>query len=549
MNYKVLYRKYRPDNFESLVDQSYIVRILQNSIVNNKLSHAYIFSGPRGTGKTSTARILAKAINCLDNVNGEPCGKCVNCVNFNDSPDIIEIDAASNNGVDEIRELINNVKLMPSSSKYKVYIIDEVHMLSQSAFNALLLTLEEPPKHVIFILATTNIENVPITILSRCQKFEFSKISNKSMLEQLIKICDIEKINYTTEGLEEIVMLADGGLRDALSMLDQLSKEEKEITLELVAKEVGSISLKSVNELVEYVDKNDINNVINVLNKFKESNISYKIFIKKLIDVLSKNAIEILEGNGEFRLTYKEIKNIIFELNDCILKINISVNPYLLIEMILLSYVNVVEKKDNSKVITENIIEPEKKENKKVEVINNNIEKEEINQVIEEVDEKISLKQEVVSDSLTDIRINNCFCSATKEYLSTLGNKWKKFIGDNNLISLRGLIADTMPVVASKEYLVITNSIDHNVDELNKNLKEIEKEFNESAEVLVKLVIIKENRWKTEKEKYINNLKSGYKYTMLDEEVVKMNVEVEKSDNILENIANDLFDISKIEIN
>ncbi|MEG0976921.1 MAG: DNA polymerase III subunit gamma/tau [Bacilli bacterium] len=549
MNYKVLYRKYRPDNFESLVDQSYIVRILQNSIVNNKLSHAYIFSGPRGTGKTSTARILAKAINCLDNVNGEPCGKCVNCVNFNDSPDIIEIDAASNNGVDEIRELINNVKLMPSSSKYKVYIIDEVHMLSQSAFNALLLTLEEPPKHVIFILATTNIENVPITILSRCQKFEFSKISNKSMLEQLIKICDIEKINYTTEGLEEIVMLADGGLRDALSMLDQLSKEEKEITLELVAKEVGSISLKCVNELVEYVDKNDINNVINVLNKFKESNISYKIFIKKLIDVLSKNAIEILEGNGEFRLTYKEIKNIIFELNDCILKINISVNPYLLIEMILLSYVNVVEKKDNSKVITENIIETEKKENKNVEVINNNIEKEEIKPVIEEVDEKISLKQEVVSDSLTDIRINNCFCSATKEYLSTLGNKWKKFIGDNNLISLRGLIADTMPVVASKEYLVITNSIDHNVDELNKNLKEIEKEFNESAEVLVKLVIIKENRWKTEKEKYINNLKSGYKYTMLDEEVVKMNVEVEKSDNILENIANDLFDISKIEIN
>ncbi|MEG2011487.1 MAG: DNA polymerase III subunit gamma/tau [Bacilli bacterium] len=549
MNYKVLYRKYRPDNFESLVDQSYIVRILQNSIVNNKLSHAYIFSGPRGTGKTSTARILAKAINCLDNVNGEPCGKCVNCVNFNDSPDIIEIDAASNNGVDEIRELINNVKLMPSSSKYKVYIIDEVHMLSQSAFNALLLTLEEPPKHVIFILATTNIENVPITILSRCQKFEFSKISNKSMLEQLIKICDIEKINYTTEGLEEIVMLADGGLRDALSMLDQLSKEEKEITLELVAKEVGSISLKSVNELVEYVNKNDINNVINVLNKFKESNISYKIFIKKLIDVLSKNAIEILEGNGEFRLTYKEIKNIIFELNDCILKINISVNPYLLIEMILLSYVNVVEKKDNSKVITENIIEHVKPENKKVEVINNNIEKEEIKPVIEEVDEKISLKQEVVSESLTDIRINNCFCSATKEYLSTLGNKWKKFIGDNNLISLRGLIADTMPVVASKEYLVITNSIDHNVDELNKNLKEIEKEFNESAEVLVKLVIIKENRWKTEKEKYINNLKSGYKYTMLDEEVVKMNVEVEKSDNILENIANDLFDISKIEIN
>ncbi len=177
MNYKVLYRKYRPETFETLVGQDAIVRILKQSIIDNKISHAYIFSGPRGTGKTSTARILAKTINCQNNSEGVPCNKCENCLNFSTSPDIIEIDAASNNGVEEIRELINNIKLMPTSSKYKVYIIDEVHMLSQSAFNALLLTLEEPPEHVIFILATTNIESVPITILSRCQKLECDKNS------------------------------------------------------------------------------------------------------------------------------------------------------------------------------------------------------------------------------------------------------------------------------------------------------------------------------------------------------------------------------------
>ena len=247
MNYKVLYRKYRPDSFDSLIGQKHIVEILKNSIKENRLAHAYLFSGPRGTGKTSTARILAKAINCRNNKSGFACGECDSCLTFNGNPDIIEIDAASNNGVDEIRELINNVKIMPTSLKYKVYIIDEVHMLSASAFNALLLTLEEPPEHVVFILATTNLESVPITIVSRCQRFEFHRITEDDIVDRLKYVCDSEGIKYEEDGLREIAILADGGLRDALSILDQLSKNEEVITNTLVSNEIGSISNKKID--------------------------------------------------------------------------------------------------------------------------------------------------------------------------------------------------------------------------------------------------------------------------------------------------------------
>ena len=218
--YQALYRKYRPQTLDDVCGQDTIVKIITNSILNNQINHAYLFAGPRGTGKTSIAKIFGRIVNC-QNPNGcIPCGKCPSCLEKNNS-DIIEIDAASNNGVDEIRELRNKVNLVPAFGKYKVYIIDEVHMLTTGAFNALLKTLEEPPAHVIFILATTDPHKIPETIISRCQRLDFKRISDDAIVENLTKIAQKENIDVEKDALYEIARLSAGGMRDSVGMLDQ----------------------------------------------------------------------------------------------------------------------------------------------------------------------------------------------------------------------------------------------------------------------------------------------------------------------------------------
>jgi DNA polymerase III subunit gamma/tau len=254
MSYQALYRVWRPQTFEDVVGQEHITKTLQNALIKNKVSHAYLFSGPRGTGKTSAAKIISKAVNCAQAPTAEPCNECEACLGITNGSisDVIEIDAASNNGVDEIRDIRDNVKFAPSVVRYKVYIVDEVHMLSTSAFNALLKTLEEPPKHVLFILATTEPHKIPLTIISRCQRFDFKRISSDAMVRRMEKITDAQGINVLETALKIIARKADGGMRDALSLLDQaVSYSEEVVNDEAALAVTGAVSQTILSKITK----------------------------------------------------------------------------------------------------------------------------------------------------------------------------------------------------------------------------------------------------------------------------------------------------------
>ncbi len=294
MSSTTLYRKYRPSTFGEVLGQEHIVKTLSNSIANGRIGQAYLFTGPRGTGKTTFARILAKAVNCLDpkshkDIKADACGKCPNCKMIQDGPslDIFEIDAASNTGVDNIRELRETVKLPPSHLKHKVYIIDEVHMLSTGAFNALLKTLEEPPAHVIFILATTEIHKVPETIVSRCQRFDFSRLSLEHIVEKLELIAKSEKVNIEKDALEMIAIAAEGGMRDAESLLGQvISLEDKNITASEVEGILGTTKRQNLQDITTMLLAKDASGALALLNKLVADGYDVEIFNKSLVNYL-----------------------------------------------------------------------------------------------------------------------------------------------------------------------------------------------------------------------------------------------------------------------
>ena len=317
MNHIALYRKYRPKTFDEVIGQDHIAKTLQNQIVNNQIGHAYLFTGSRGTGKTSIAKILAKAVNCLTPDHGSACGQCENCKRLEQENDIniIEIDAASNNKVDDIRQIREKVKFMPVGAKYKVYIVDEVHMLSDSAFNALLKTLEEPPSYVIFILATTEVHKLPQTILSRCVRFDFRLVSVDELAKHLAKVFDKEGIKYDEESLKIIASAGEGSVRDTLSIADSIASYcQGEITKEKALSVLGSTDHELIINFFDKVKDKDVGQVLGLIDQIEKDGKNLAVFSKDLskharnllVCKTCANANEILNLTEDIFAMYKE---------------------------------------------------------------------------------------------------------------------------------------------------------------------------------------------------------------------------------------------------
>ena len=312
MNYTALYRRFRPTNFEEMVGQEHITRTLKNQIIAGRVGHAYLFNGGRGTGKTSSAKILARAINCLNTKNGEPCNECEICKSAisGSLTDIVEMDAASNNSVEDIRQIREEVNFLPTKAKYRVYIIDEVHMLSTGAFNALLKTLEEPPEHVKFILATTEPQKLPATILSRCQRFDFKQISNEDIIKRLKIVCEEMKIEISEGALKIISILAEGGMRDALSILERcLQDGETKIDEDKVKDLVGIPKITYINKIVNSIANKDVNEALNTIEEVTNDGKDIQNFLWEIIKYIKD--ILVYKSSKKLNLYSElELKNI-----------------------------------------------------------------------------------------------------------------------------------------------------------------------------------------------------------------------------------------------
>jgi DNA polymerase-3 subunit gamma/tau len=309
---EALYRKYRPTRFSEIVGQEHIKRLLKNALEKRRISHAYIFAGPRGTGKTTTARIIAKSLNCEKNQYEEPCNECVSCkaIDSGSHLDVIELDAASNRGIDEVRKIRDGVNFTPVMGKYKVYIIDEVHMLTKEAFNALLKTLEEPPEHVVFILATTNPEKIPPTIISRCQVLEFRNISNNEIKNRLREICIKEGYDVTEDALEKIVKKAAGGLRDALSILEQVVRYSGgEVTPETVNEALGLVSEETIDKFIEAILSGNFEDIEGIIDEVYTERGDFDTFLTQVMEKLLENkSAQGIKLASEIYRIQKELK-------------------------------------------------------------------------------------------------------------------------------------------------------------------------------------------------------------------------------------------------
>ena len=548
--YQALYRKYRPKSFDDVVDQKYIIETLKNSILNDKISHAYMFFGPRGIGKTTVAKIFARAVNCTNNSNGNPCEKCDSCIASAEKEcvDIIEIDAASNNGVDEIREIKSKVNLVPNSLKYKVYIIDEVHMLTAGAFNALLKTLEEPPKHVIFILATTDPQKVSSTIISRCQCFSFKRISDDCNVNRLREISDLEKIEIDDETLKQISIYSDGGLRDSLSTLDKLSSYKKgKITVEDFYEINDMVSKSDLEDFYKIIISTDIKQMILKLDKFYSSG-------KNIVEIMNQFLIFLKDKIVDYYLSGTNIdvyrtEQLLVKLNESMFELKKASKPYIYVEILLLDYINTIG--NSNKIISREIIsKDESLGNSSTSVNENSIaevngEPDSVDKVGDEpnsiddsinVDESVNEEKNVSIDSndaesdldylhkLMSVRVHNVLALASKvEKNADLAkiNGLNDYVFDQKIGYIVSEFLNGTLRASSKNGMIISYEYQSVVDQNLNNLESIMEVYSKITTTDKKIVFITDEEWENEKKRYIEFTKSGNKYKIEEEPVVE----------------------------
>ncbi len=573
--YHALYRKYRPRDFESVVGQDIIVKTLKNSIINNNFSHAYMFFGPRGTGKTTISKIFAKSINCLNNIEGCACGKCDMC-NFSFSDecvDIIEIDAASNNGVDEIRELKNNINLVPAKLKYKVYIIDEVHMLSIGAFNALLKTLEEPPEHAIFILATTDQQKVPDTIVSRCQCFSFNRISNNDIVKRLDFVCKKEKLNVDKNVIEKIAILSDGGLRDALGMLDKLSSyTDDKITIDILNDLNGIISDDDIYKLISNIMNGQINEFLSKINEYNNCGKNIIQIIIQIINFLRDYIVNYYLYNTDLDFSVDLLQKFVNLLNEKLYDIKRSSIPKIYIEMVILEFINdnIFSLNSNSNYYNENThstnnnddsndSDISKKNDNEITVLNDsNLNNYNSDNNIDATDdgklEEISLnnfsKNNIINlNEVIEARINNTFASASKMFLNKEKENFellKDFSFDQEVGAVVNLLLDSNLRACGKNNFIISYDSPAVVEQNISNIININNIYNKITNSNKNIAIITDSKWNELKKEYISNISSGNKYEYVNEPELLFE-EVQKND-IISSSAIDLFGSDIVEV-
>ena len=533
MSYLALYRKYRPVSFDDFVGQNEVSKIIKNEILNNRISHAYLFSGPRGTGKTSTAKIIAKMINCskLDK-NGNPCGKCIFCSNVNNN-DIVEIDAASNNGVDEIRELRDKVNLVPSVGKYKVYIIDEVHMLTTQAFNALLKTLEEPPSHAVFILATTEFYKIPATVVSRCQKFQFLRFTDDEIVDRLKKICKLEKINIDVSVLYEIARLSDGGLRDAINMLDQLSAfKTTSYDLDDLYKLNGVVSYKELSDLLFYIINNDSKNIISFLENINSLGKNLDRFLFDFVtffkEILIYKTTSSLDNGNELKnkfilnvsdfISTDDIFDFIIKFNDVMNQIKNSNFSLIILITNFLKISNDYHNKYNKNVVDD--VDNELKKdfsNINSKSLNVGFDNDNFNDIKDDDNNIFSVEKK-------KIRINNAFSSASKRNKELFISKWNDIKDNINTFkynSLIGIIDDVDVLVVGDNNIIFLVKYNSLIDRIYNYINDFEGMLFDNYGIDYKIVFVDNDEWLYEKNNYISNIKNGKKYTYIVETVEK----------------------------